>query len=116
FATVAVQLIADAGRVDFHRCDTNIALGHHVEATINLSHAWIRIEAVALWKSDLERIVLSILLRKVFDSERVTVAFNLVDQLRRNVMMMNVDGRSGSARGLSRPFYRVLRTARQRSH
>src|SRR5215510_6514459 len=107
----AVQLVADAGSVDFHRCDTDIALGHHLEAIIDLSHPWIGIEAVALWKSDLERIVLGILWRKVFDSERLTVAFNLVDQLRRNVMMMNVDGGSNSARGLSRRLHPGVCTA-----
>src|SRR5262245_33644680 len=112
----AVQLVADAGSMDLHCCDTDIALGHHVEAIIDLCHAGIRIEPIALWKLDLERIVLGIFWWKVFDAERLTVAFNLVDQLRRNVMMMNVDGRSDPAGGLSRWLYRVLRTARQESH
>jgi hypothetical protein len=97
FAAVAVELVADAGRVHLDRGDTDVTLGHDVEAIIDFRHPRVRVEPVAIGKSDLERIVFGVLGRKVFNAERFAIVFDLVDKLQRNVMMMNVDGAQTAA-------------------
>ena len=51
----------------------------------------------AFGELNLIRIVLGILGRKIFDPKRFTVLLDLGNQFRRKIMMVNVDGGSGSA-------------------
>lgn len=78
--------------MNFDCGDGNMALCHRFEGVGDLSHARIGIQPVAVGKSDLERVILRGFRRKIFYTERFAVAFNFVDQLRRNVMVMNIDG------------------------
>src|SRR6185436_4181997 len=92
FAATAVELIADTGGVHFHRGNANMALGHSIETVIYFRHAWVGVEPITFGKLDLQRIVFGVLRRKVFDAERFAILFDFLDQLQRNVMMMNIDG------------------------
>ena len=96
----------------FHHGDANIALGHGVETIRHFCHPRIRPESPASRKLNLIRIVFGLLRRKVLDAaERFTMLFDLVDQFRRKVMMVNIDGAGGPAGGSSRRLHRGLCTA-----
>ena len=98
FATLAIELVTDAGGVGFHRRDADVAFGHDFEAIGHFGHAWIGVEPVAFGELDLQGIVVGVLRRKIPDAESFAVVFDLIDQLHRNVMMMDVDG-TGRALG-----------------
>lgn len=60
-AALAVEFVADAGGVDFHRGDADLAFGHGVEPVIHFRHAWIGTEQIALGEANLQRIALGVL-------------------------------------------------------
>jgi hypothetical protein len=87
----AVKLVTDAGGVHFDGSNSNIAFGHDVQTAIDFRHARIGSKAIALGELNLEWVVFCVFRRKIFDPEGFAIAFDLIDQLQWNVMMMNVD-------------------------